>query len=171
MECGDMGYTTEFKGFFELDRALTKDHLAYLEMFASVRHMKRDPIKCETLPDPYREAVGLPIGVEGEYFVGGQGYAGQDRDTSVIDYNNEPSTQPGLWCQWIPLSDGTGIEWDGNEKFYNYVEWLQYLIEHFLKPWGYTLNGNVQWQGEEMGDVGMIAVKDNVLKVLEPNWN
>jgi hypothetical protein len=61
-----------------------------------------------------------------------------------------------------------GIEWDGGEKFYNYTEWLVYLINKILKPNGYVLNGVVQWQGEEVGDVGEIFVEDN--KVFTQEW-
>lgn len=70
---------------------------------------------------------------------------------------------PGYYCQWIPTEEGTSLEWDGNEKFYDYVEWLEYLIEHFLQPWGYTVNGEVTWQGEDVGDLGTIYVGDNVI--------
>lgn len=72
---------------------------------------------------------------------------------------------PGFWCQWIPTNDAKGIEWDGNEKFYNYVEWLQVIIDKFLIPNGYVLNGEVQWEGEESGDLGNIVVKDNIITV------
>ena len=51
--------------------------------------------------------------------------------------------QPGLWCGWRPNEDGTVIEHDGGEKFYDYTEWIQYLVHHFLEPWGYKLNGDV----------------------------
>lgn len=70
---------------------------------------------------------------------------------------------PGIWCQWVPTHDGVGIEWDGMEKFYGYVEWLEYIIEHFLGPKGYVLNGVVRYQGEDIEDVGRIEVKDNVV--------
>lgn len=56
-----------------------------------------------------------------------------------------------------------GIAWNGHEKFYDYVEWLEYLVENFLKPWGYKLNGTVTWQGEDSGDFGKIIVKENVV--------
>jgi len=159
-----MGYTTDFEGHFDLDHPLTPEHKAYLEAFSDTRRMARDPWKAEELPDPVREAVGLPIGKDGEYFVGGQGSLGQDRDKSVLQYNEPPRTQPGLWCQWVPTEDGTGIVWNGSEKFYHYKEWIVYIIENFLKPWGYVLNGTVRWQGEESSDMGMIVVVNNVLQ-------
>ena len=67
----------------------------------------------------------------------------------------------GLWCQWAPNKEGTAIGWDGNEKFYDYIEWIKYLIEKILKPNGYVLNGNVHWQGEDEGDRGVIEIINN----------
>jgi hypothetical protein len=120
-----------------------------------------------TLRDPVREAVGLPLGTDGEYFVGNDTAFGQGDDESVVDHNQPPRTQPGLWCQWVPTKDGLGIEWDGGEKFYDYTEWLKYIIANFLELWGHTLSGSVIWQGEQTGDVGTIVVEDNVVKVLK----
>lgn len=51
--------------------------------------------------------------------------------------------------------------WNGMEKFYNYEEWLRYLIEHFFDPWGYVLNGSVDWQGEDSDDKGELKIADN----------
>lgn len=74
---------------------------------------------------------------------------------------------PGIWCQWEPTEDGKELKWDENEKFYNYVEWLQYIINNIVKPKGYVLNGSVEWVGEERGDYGLIEVKDNVVTTKE----
>lgn len=60
-----MGYTTDFHGSFNLDKPLKKEHKNYLLKFAETRRMKRKSKIVETLPDPIREAVGLPIGEEG----------------------------------------------------------------------------------------------------------
>jgi len=106
-------------------------------------------------------------GVDGGYFVGGKGHAGQVHDASIIDYNGTPTGQPGLWCQWTVNEDGTRLEWDGGEKFYSYTEWLQYLINHFFSKWGVILNGEVEWQGEDATDVGKIVVTNNEVKVLK----
>ncbi|MCI0455552.1 MAG: hypothetical protein L0Z62_01065 [Gemmataceae bacterium] len=140
---------------------LKPEHAAYLKQFNETRRMKRRVARAKLLPDPVREAAGLPLGKEGAYFVGGTGFAGQDHDDSVLNYNQPPKGQPGLWCQWCPNKDGTAIVWDQGEKFYDYVEWLKYLIEHFLAPWGYVLNGEMEWQGEEDEDRGKLIVKDN----------
>jgi hypothetical protein len=66
--------------------------------------------------------------------------------------------------QWEPTKDGWGLQWNGSEKFYDYVEWLQWLIDYFFKPHKIMLNGIFTYQGEEIGDVGRIEVKDNVVK-------
>lgn len=74
---------------------------------------------------------------------------------------------PSFWCQWIPTSDGDSIEWDGGEKFYYYEEWIKYLLKKFLIPWGYKVNGSVDWDGEESGDVGQIVIKDNKITIYD----
>lgn len=157
-----MGYTTDFYGKFTLNKPLTEAHAAYLNAFAGSRRMKRYP---DLLPDdPLRKAVDLPPGPEGAFFVGAaDSDFGQDRHASIVNYNAPPVGQPGLWCQWVPTHDRTGIEWDGGEKFYDYVEWLAYLIRHFLAPWGYVLSGEVTWAGEDRSDHGQIVVVDNVI--------
>lgn len=160
-----MGYTTDFCGFFEIAPELAPEHRAYLDKFNQSRRMKRDAEKTALLSDPLREAVGLPVGEEGGYFVGAPGFMGQDRTDDVLDYNSAPAGQPGLWCQWRPNEDGEScLEWDRGEKFYDYVAWLEYLIEHFFKPWGYTLKGRVEWRGEEWDDTGVIQVENNIVE-------
>lgn len=149
-----MGYTTEFEGRFNLDKPLTVPQFNYLKQFADVRHMTRDAGIAIQSPDPLRLKVGLPIGVEGEFYVG-------DDDAGVQDQNEQPVTQPGLWNHWVPTDDGEGIEWDGGEKFYEYVKWLKYIVKNFIQPWGYTLNGEVTWEGEDNKDIGKLIVKDN----------
>lgn len=132
-------------------------------------------------------------GFKGEYFAKQDGDYGQSQDGSILDYNSASGEvsynqhkgdwdlrmrlqeelndgvlrQPGLWLQWVLNEEGTELEWDGNEKFYNYIEWLQYLIGHFFEPWGIKLNGEIEWTGEDSNDKGKIAVTDNVIEVYE----
>jgi len=144
-----MGYTTDFEGSFNITPVLSQKDNEFLTKFSETRRMARN--------------VGPEYGIEGEFYVDGTGWAGQDSDKNVINYNRPPSTQPGLWCQWIPTDDGSELVWNGGEKFYNYVEWLDYLIDKILAPRGYTLNGECQWFGENRDDVGTIIVKNNVV--------
>ena len=144
-----MGYTTDFEGSFNITPVLSQKDNEFLTKFSETRRMARN--------------VGPEYGIEGEFYVDGTGWAGQDSDKNVINYNRPPSTQPGLWCQWVPTDDGSELVWNGGEKFYNYVEWLQYLIDKILAPRGYTLNGECQWFGENRDDVGTIIVKNNVV--------
>lgn len=150
-----MGYTTDFSGYFDLNKPLSKEMANFLKKFNETRRMGR--------------RVDASYGVQGEFYVDGSGFMGQDNDSNVINHNEPPITQPGLWCQWKPTEDGDGIEWDGGEKFYNYTEWLIYLIHKVLAPNGYVLNGTVKWQGEDVGDVGKIIVENN--KVFTEPWD
>ena len=143
--------------------------------------------------NPFINVEGHPeyaYGNEGEYFANDDEVSGQTRDKSIIDYNVPPGQipyngmdtfdkvwrdnakrvsdgvcQPGLWCQWRLNDDGIDLEWDGSEKFYNYVEWLKYLINHFFSEWGILLNGEVEWEGEDSRDLGKIIVADNKVTV------
>lgn len=189
-----MGYYTEFRGEIEISPVLKDEHKAYLDAFCETRRMKRDEEKVAKLPDPLREAVGLPVGPEGAFYVAGVGFMGQDRDESIVDYNKPPGlpsysreipflqrweieqeakksteVQPSLWCPWevYVSSNNKHILWIPDEgKHYNYIEWLRYLIANFFQPWGYTLNGTVQWRGEEWDDSGAIRVQDNSVEII-----
>jgi hypothetical protein len=149
-----MGYTTDFRGQFDLNKKLDDETHAFLVKFNQSRHVKRD-------------IEGF--GVEGEFFVDGEvdeWGVRQTSDATVVDYNRPPRTQPGLWCQWTPTDDRQGIEWDGNEKFYNYEEWINYLTDKILAPKGYVLNGEVEWVGEEVfDDRGVIRILNNNISI------
>lgn len=162
-----MGYHTDFQGEFGIDKPLAPEHLAYLAAFNQTRRMSRNAEETKKLSDPIRIAAGLPVGENGGYFVGSSRNMGQDQTSDITDYNHAPAGQPGLWCQWTPNEDGTVIQWDEGEKFYDYTEWIQYLIANFLKPWGYVLNGTVEWDGESRGDIGRIVIIDNVVTTQE----
>lgn len=171
-----MGYTTDFRGELNLNKPLTPEHKAYFLDFSRTRRMKRDAEKIARRKDPVREAVGLPVGTEGAYFVGARGFGGQEgmieekdlqKPHDIVNINEPPAGQPGLWCPWIPNDDGIAIISDGRERFHNCVEWLEYLIENFLGPWGYVLNGQVEWRGESWDDTGMIVVTENEVGTLD----
>lgn len=157
-----MGYTTDFEGQINLSKPLTEEQAHYLLKFSETRRMGRNASLCQNFDDPIREMVELPIGVEGEFCV----FDYNDRsDPTILDHNTPPSTQPGLWCQWIPTSDNSAIVWDGNEKFYYYFEWLTYIHDNMLAKWGITFTAEevISYQGEEEDDNGQIYVDGGAL--------
>jgi hypothetical protein len=167
-----MGYTTDFSGSFDLDKKLTDDQAKYLFMFSGTRRMKRDPKKLVKDPNVNKECLELlkklnfDIGHEADLYCGDESDMGQDQ-IGVIDYNNHPTSQPSLWCQWVPTSDLKGIEWDSGENFYEYIKWIEYIIKTFLKPWKLKLNGKVTWYGESSHDTGKIIINNNNVTIKE----
>ena len=108
-----MGYTTEFFGRFNLDRPLQRNHLAYLKQFSQSRRIKRCAERAEAIAathDQLRVAAGLPIGYDGEFYVGldsDDGAVFLAQNESIVDNNTPPSNQPSLWCGWTPSADGS----------------------------------------------------------------
>ncbi len=111
-----MGYTTDFIGHIDIEPALNQDEVEYLMAFSQSRRFDR--------PD-------------GPYAVPGNPIAALETEHETVDvdtYNRVAPGQPQLWCQWVPCLDGCCLSFDGNEKFYQPVAWMRYLIQHFLKP-------------------------------------
>lgn len=156
-----MGYNTTFKGHIEVNPPLNEKEIDYLTKFSNSRRMKRD---------------------NGPYFVDGSNGAEQYYDNDIIDVNNPPEGQPGLWCQWVPSTDGSHLKWNGVENFYNSVQWMEYLIAHFIGDnpiakkksapdfdflEGHTLNGEIKAKGEETNDRWTLYVIENIISVVQ----
>jgi hypothetical protein len=156
-----MGYSTDFYGFWTLTPALSLAQTDYLQKFSRTRRVKRDP---DAIKNNRRLAgIGLDLGVDAEYFVDTE-----DEDASIVDLNLPPGNQPSLWCQWRVNDRGDRLEHTGGEKFDEYVEWLEYLVERFFLPWGIKINGLVKYEGGTLVDAGTIEIIDNRIEV-RPN--
>ena len=160
-----MGYTTTFSGAFYFESPVPEKIIKYINDFSRTRHMKRsNKIIREIYPEWKLRSWNGSLGKNGEYFldVDSNVWAA---DSSVLDINSNPKFQPGLWCHWIISDDGKRLGWDGAEKFYSYIEWLDYLIENFFCSSDLILNGTVEWQGEDEDDKGSIIVSENIITV------
>ena len=162
-----MGYTTQFEGGFKVNKKLDKDVADLINGITTTRRMKRDINKLAEKLNISKELSLMKFGIEGEFYYDKEDFKnfGQSKDDTVIDYNKPPSTQPSLWCQWYYFEKDNEIRWDLGEKFYNYVDWINYIIKKILAPRNYYLNGEVTWQGEEDDDKGFIEIKNNILTV------
>ena len=147
-----MGYTTDFEGTVSIEPPLNVSEISFLTEFNETRRMHRS---------------------KGPLFVRGSGAYGQGDDEDIIDNNRPHPDQPGLWCQWTPSNEGHDLEWDGGEKFYNSVEWMRYIIDHFLKPGAiaknalpflqanHVCNGEIEAEGESGDDHWKLVVENN----------
>jgi len=152
-----MGYNSDFDGQLAVDPPLNDAEIAYLQAFTATWHDQSDP-----------------------YYV-----ANPDADDRAPVLATEPMSlsplrPPNEHCAWIPTFDGSGIEWNGDEKFYDAAEWMQYLIDHFLtgsvgsfatdpRSAGFTFNhtchGHIRAQGESFDDRWALAVSGNQVEV------
>ena len=151
-----MGYTTWFEGGLTPNKPFKKEFINYINAFSEKRHEPRDvEIIKRSDPDWAKHCLDGNLGPYGMYYVG-------NFDEGVIDRSLAKSyTCPGYRCDWC-INEETGVvEWDGGEKFYQYTDWLIYLIENFFEPAGYILNGEFIWIGEDSEDRGKISVVNN----------
>jgi len=145
-----MGYNTTYTGTFLVTPALDTPSFTLLTKLGQTRRMARNMRQYD--PD---ETI---YGEEGEFYVEDE----ESKSETIIDHNVPPRNQPGLWCHWIPTEDRTHLEWDGAEKFYYGANWLEYIIDYILKPRGYTLSGDVDWQKDD-GESGRVTIASNVV--------
>lgn len=82
------------------------------------------------------------------------------RNLEGDDGSKRTDGAPTSYCHWQLTRDCMGIEWDGGEKFYDYVEWLQFIVDKILAPAGLTLSGQLEFDGEDSKDNGTISVVD-----------
>jgi len=151
-----MGYTTEFEGKIEITPALSQDLIEYINNFGDTRRIKRNSKVLKNMHNGEFSFNG-DYGVEGEYFIG-------DDNCGIIDYNDPPKTQPGLWCDWEITEDGKYIQWNEVEKFYDAEIWMQYIIDNFIGN-DYSCNGTINAQGEESNDQWDLIVENNKVRV------
>jgi len=163
-----VGYNTDFSGKINVVPPLNEFEISFIKEFSKTRH---------------QGYVGGPYVVtDFVHLTGGEVPGAQ---------NTPPKGQPGLWCDWVSTDDGTAIEWDGGEKFYDSAAWMTYLIDTFLSDgctlmremasgmdpdrfypdefeaftFDHVLNGVIEAQGEETSDHWWLLVKDNVVEV------
>lgn len=105
----------------------------------------------------------------------------------LLDGNDPQGGKPGIWCQWIANENGD-LVWDEDETTYDHDAWLVWLIEHLLGPESrdfvqehldedprlahfthdHVVNGVVDAQGEDSGDLWRIKVTDSNVEVQRP---
>jgi hypothetical protein len=139
------------EGKLKISKTLKGNHFRYLQAFHSTKRISRSVQDLEDIPDPIRVNVGLPLGEECSFFVGRFSRA------SSIDHKICPTGQPSNWCPFYPEYNGNYLAVNplapdlrqGAFKFSNAEvlevhNWLEYIINNFMSPWGYYLDGRLQ---------------------------
>lgn len=165
-----MSYTYDLFGKISVTPALTQDQVAYIQEFSTSYRHKFAP-KWQSWPNPLREAVGLPVGIDGEYISSAMG-AGVDFIDNCMEVDTDtPNNQPSFQCCWTTNNKGNVVQWNKLGRTFAPAPWLEYMIEHFFKPWGVTLNGKVECHGEEKDDRTLIVVNNNhVRRAPKEEW-
>ena len=138
------GYDTQFYGEFKFNETISPQLNKYLKKFSASKRVKW---------------CGLPeiFGIDGAFY-----YDGMDDAISMYMFGENisllnpvkvtshlpPDDQPSSWCNWTPSKDGNSVRWNCRKNSYEYIKWLQYIINNFLGPHGYTLNGKVTYYGD-----------------------
>lgn len=87
----------------------------------------------------------------------------------ILEANEDSDTIEGdkparSYMQWVPTETLNQIVWDGEEKFYDYPAWMQWICD-LLKSWGIGSNGQLRWSGESTEDTGTLIVQDGVVSI------
>jgi len=166
---------TTIEGYLTISRVddkyyyrIHKKHRIYIRKFCASRRMPFIKQAVLSRPDPFREKVCLPLGREGCYYVNNpdseDGDIGASHSLSILDYNRPPFGQPSLHCGWTITK--SRLLWTWDLRTIKHMEWLEYLIYHFFRPWGYVLNGTLSWFNDVADNSGDIVVDNNKIKII-----
>ena len=159
-----MGYHTEWFGCFEIynknqKRAkLPKKVAALIIGLSKTRRMCRNTTRLAKRLRMSEERCLRLYGVYGERYIekNYETTLGQTNSPDIIDYNQPPPNQPGLWCNFTYNTETRVIEWNGGEKTRDGVEWIKYIAD-LIQEHGYDLKGTMNWQGEDEDDNGILV--------------
>jgi len=139
---------SETRGALSLSRPLTDDEFYFLSALALNKRMRRHRsmlgfmIDEKMLTDPFRNEVGLPLGMDGYWFVGNEGENMDESDPSVFNKEQPPRGMPGCWCSWQPASDNRSMLILSGKKPHHALRWASFLLTRlFIKHWDMTMSG------------------------------
>jgi len=156
-------------GYFNITPKLTDYDRYYLHNFHATPHLKR---KVDKLNQYYegRNGYNGEYGTDGEFFIkhvtddkgkiitSNHTYNLKELNT-IIDFKNQPRTQPSMDCPWKPNSDGTKLMTSGGVEHYQHdYGWIKWLINNIFDG-KYTLNG--EYSSKKGYDEKIITLRDN----------
>lgn len=88
----------------------------------------------------------------------------------LLEFNEDPDRIEDTehptrsYLQWVPSETLDALVWDEGEKFYDYEQWLQWILR-WLADRGVRASGQLDWRGEDGSDIGRITVADSAVTV------
>lgn len=87
----------------------------------------------------------------------------------LLEFNEEPDLIKDAgkltgYMQWVPSESLDAIVWDQQEKFYDYEQWMAWLLR-WLADRDIKADGQLDWRGEDSSDIGRIIVVDSAMTV------
>ena len=183
--CGDC---TELEGYFKVNKPLDEETQFIIRGLRHGMSHRRDSQQLANHLGISLEVCFKNYGVDGQLYM-------EDNDIAVMPRQRHEEeripNQPSTRFSWKYFPEEQAIRWDRSEKFYCYVEWIQYLIDYVLAPRGYVLNGHVETfndadNGADQRDYydeedfaraadndlyGYIDIEDNVVDATHPIFN
>jgi hypothetical protein len=87
---------------------------------------------------------------------------------------------PDYKCQWEIFEYNRGSWLAAPDESANAdadFDWLRYIAQELLGPWGYEVQGKIRWQGDENDDRGIVYAEGNQVEAVEdtitnkgPSW-
>jgi hypothetical protein len=109
-----MGYDTHYVGHIQVTPPLNNAEFEYLTAFAETPHVAEDPSPYAVSDNP---RAPRPVGPKGY---------------SVL---NRRDDLPDCICPWIPSCGGRCfVIKDDRGQHHDAAKWLQWIVDHFLKP-------------------------------------
>lgn len=164
-----MGFSTAYLGRLTISPPLNDAEVDWLRAFAAIdrRHYHH----------PYDVAMNPRVVQQDEANRARGGRDAPDPFATLTPRDGSP--YPHL--DWGPCMDGCCLEWTRQEKSRMAPEWIEYLIDHFLRPganaqssdrpefehftFDHQLNGTLAGERDDSRELFLIVVRDNALRV------
>lgn len=145
--CHHQGDCTVFKGYFQVDKPLDKETADIIDALKTGRCVARDVIKLSAILEMSVKDCQRRYGKQGQYYVGSDVTSKLPPGGKSWLRNDDFAGQPACGRQgWDYHAKDHTIRADGDEKFYEYTEWIVLLVRDVLAPRGYIVNGSVEYE-------------------------
>lgn len=173
-ECFFVRLKEGFSEKFEIEEKLDDKLAEYMYHFFNTKHVKRDIELTKKVYQNWKDrCYRSRLGVEGEYFVD---HYTQEKKEDILNEYEPPAPLPECWCCLrIERSDKDRLIWRNDlmdsAMIIHRVRWIKYVLDNFLVPNGYTVNGEMRFQAnlyreykEELYE-GKIKIENSEIKI------